>query len=90
MCLRFCLRWLWLLGLTLGLAPGAILAEDAESLRQELGTMRQEFESMKQQYERRMQDLSDRIKHLEAQPSSPTPPRPAGPCSSIWAWLATL
>src|SRR5215813_3112476 len=76
-CLGFCVRWLWLFGLTLSLVPGATLAEDAESLRQELGTMRQEFESMKQQYERRMQDLSDRIKQLEAQPSSPTPPAPS-------------
>src|SRR5437867_1276666 len=76
-CLKFCVRWLWLLGLALSLVPGATLAEDAESLRQALETMRQEFESVKQQYERRMQDLSDRIKHLEAQPSSPTPPAPA-------------
>src|SRR5262249_41310755 len=75
--LGFCVRWLWLFGLILFLVPGATLAEDAESLRQELGTMRQEFESMKQQYERRMQDLSDRIKQLEAQPSSPPPPAPA-------------
>src|SRR6266446_2316249 len=77
MCLGFCVRWLWLFGLTLSLVPGATLAEDAESLRQELDTVRQEFESTRQQYERRMQDLSDRIKHLEAQPSSPTPPAPA-------------
>ncbi len=96
MCLGFCVRWLWLFGLTLSLVPGATLAEDAESLRQELDTVRQEFESTRQQYERRMQDLSDRIKHLEAQSSSPTPPAPAptpapgtappnpvGPCSSI-------
>src|SRR5712691_4700477 len=76
-CLGFCVRWLWLLGLTLSLVPGATLAEDAESLRQALETMRQEIESMKQQYERRMQDLSDQSKHLEAQPSSPTPPAPA-------------
>jgi len=68
-CLRFCVRWLWLLGLTLSLVPGATLAEDAGSLRQALETMRQEFESVKRQYEPRMQDLSDRITRLEVEDS---------------------
>jgi hypothetical protein len=62
-----CVRWLWLLALTLVLVPGATLAEDAESLKQALQTMRQEFESMKQQYERRMR-AGRPDPHLEAQP----------------------
>jgi hypothetical protein len=73
------------LALGLGVAPTAAPAQEAEALRRELEQLKQQFELMQQQYQKTIQDMSDRLRRLEAKPSTPAPSpaaaAPAGPAT---------
>ena len=58
-------------------------AQDAESIRRELGQMREQFERTRRDYERALEALGERLRRLEAQPATPavttTPGTPQPP-----------
>ena len=65
------------------LTAGPAGAQDAESLRRELGELRRQLDQMKQQYETSIDTLTRRLQQLEAGPPAPTPtatpPAPGAP-----------
>src|SRR5687767_150028 len=65
------------------LTTGPACAQDAESLRRELGELRRQLDQMKQQYETSIDTLTRRLQQLEAAPPAPTPtatpPAPGAP-----------
>jgi hypothetical protein len=63
------------------LTAGPAGAQDAESLRRELGELRRQLDQMKDQYEKSIDTLTRRLQQIEAAPPAPTPtatPPPPG------------